>query len=131
MGAVILNDVDQLLVILRGQAPAIGRWTLPGGRIETGESAEEAVVREVLEETGLTVTVNREVGSVRLPAPDGGTYFIRDFHCALSPGDAPLQPRAGDDADDARFMSTAQLRQVPTTAGLLEILQSWGVLPPD
>ena len=131
VGAVIINAADELLVIQRGKPPAVGRWTLPGGRIEPGERAEQAVVREVLEETGLEVRVIREVGSIHLPAPDGGTYWIRDFLCALQSPTGSQLPRAGDDADDAVFMSVSDLRQVATTTGLLEILHSWGVLPPD
>jgi ADP-ribose pyrophosphatase YjhB (NUDIX family) len=130
VGAVILNAADELLVIQRGHEPAVGRWTLPGGRIEPGESAEQAVVREVLEETGLVVSVIREVGSLSLPAPEGGTYRIRDFLCALDPTSRSLTPCAGDDAAHAAFMGVSALRQVATTTGLLEILQSWGVLPP-
>lgn len=129
VGAVIINEAHELLVIQRGQAPALGRWTLPGGRMEPGETAEHAVVREVFEETGLVVTVAREVGSISLPAPDGGTYRIRDFLCELPPAAQAQIPRAGDDADAAQFMSVTQLRQVATTTGLLEILDSWGVLP--
>ena len=131
VGAIVLNDADELLVIQRGQEPAAGCWTLPGGRIEPGESAEEAVVREVLEETGLVVTVIREVGSLSLPAPGVGTYVIRDFLCGL-PAPANLQaPRAGDDAAAAQFMSLPELQTVATTSGLLEILRSWGVLPAE
>ena len=131
VGAIIFNTDDELLVIRRGQEPAVGRWTLPGGRIEPGESAEDAVVREVLEETGLVVTAIREVGSINLPAPGIGTYAIRDFLCELpSPSDRKI-PQAGDDADAAQFMSLSELRKVATTTGLLEILASWGVLPEE
>lgn len=131
VGAIIFNTDDELLVIKRGQEPAVGRWTLPGGRIEPGESAEDAVAREVLEETGLVVTAIREVGSISLPAPGVGTYAIRDFLCELQSRSDRKLPQAGDDADAAQFMSLPELRSVATTAGLLEILASWGVLPQE
>jgi len=131
VGAIIFNTDDELLVIRRGQEPAVGRWTLRGGRIEPGESAEDAVVREVFEETGFVVTAIREVGSISLPAPGVGTYAIRDFLCELPSSSGRKIPQAGDDADAAQFMSLPELRSVATTTGLLEILASWGVLPEE
>ena len=59
MGAVIKDGAGRLLLIKRGHEPEAGRWSLPGGRIEPGESDEQALVREIGEETGLTVTVGR------------------------------------------------------------------------
>lgn len=56
VGAVILKD-DHILLIQRGQAPAKGKWTLPGGVVELGESPEEALIREVKEECNLCITV--------------------------------------------------------------------------
>ncbi len=56
VGAIITDPAGRLLLIKRGHEPEAGRWSVPGGRIEPGESDEQALVREVREETGLTVT---------------------------------------------------------------------------
>lgn len=101
-------------------------WSLPGGRVEPGEGAEEAIVREVLEETGLDVTVVREVGTVLRDAPSGGRYVIRDF---LVEPIEETTPVAADDARDARFVTQQQLRALPTTEGLIEALDAWDLLP--
>ncbi len=126
MGAVVRDEEHRLLVVRRGRPPEAGRWSLPGGRMEPGESAPAAVVREVAEETGLSVVAGRLLGSVERPGPGGVTYLILDYVCtATTPGQAP---RAGDDAADARWVSPAELAGLPTTPGLLEALRDWGVL---
>ena len=53
VGAIIKDPAGRLLLIKRGHAPQAGRWSLPGGRVEPGESDEQAVIREIREETGL------------------------------------------------------------------------------
>ena len=126
VGAVVRDSKGRLLVILRGKEPARGCWSLPGGRVEPGETHEAAVVREVLEETGLAVRIVREVGTVRRHAPGGGTYVIRDF---LAESTSDGVPTAGDDADDARWVTAQELAALPTSPGLIEALREWGLLP--
>jgi 8-oxo-dGTP diphosphatase len=126
VGAIVRDRAGRILLIERGQPPAEGMWSLPGGRMEPGESAEEAIVREVLEETGLDVAVVREVGTVLRDAPNGGRYVIRDFLVAPI---AEATPVAADDARDARFVTQQQLRALPTTDGLIEALDAWDLLP--
>ena len=127
VGAVIFDDAGRLLLIKRGQEPALGRWSVPGGRVEPGESHKVAVIREVLEETGLDMTVIREIGTVRREAPGGGTYVIRDVLGELVEAKAPV---GSDDATDARFFTLEQLSELDTSDGLLEALADWGLLPP-
>lgn len=125
VGAIVLDDARRILLIKRGQAPALGMWSIPGGRVEPGESHEVAVVRELLEETGLVGAVVREVGTVYRDAPSGGTYEIRDFLLTVLAGDL----RAGTDADDAAWFTRADLDVLPCSPGLVDALAEWDVLP--
>ena len=96
--------------------------------MEQGESDEVAVLREVAEETGLEAEVLRHVGSVRRPAPCGGTFEIRDY--LLRPRQVPVPaPVPGDDADEARWVTRAELESLPLVEGLLDALTDWAVLP--
>lgn len=124
VGAVIRDAQGRLLLIRRGHEPSRGLWSLPGGRIEDGETDEQAVVREIAEETGLTVTPGRLVGGIRRPGAAPGTeYDIRDYAADVTGG--TLVP--GDDADDACWATPADLARLPLTDGLLDTLRSWGV----
>ena len=128
VGAVVHDGRGRLLLVRRGRDPGRGLWSIPGGRVEPGESDTAAVVREVEEETGLAVEVVRFLGTVHRPAPTGGTYEIRDFLAALVAGAAP-EPVAGDDAAAVRWAARADLEDLPLVAGLLEALAAWQVLP--
>ena len=103
----------------------MGLWSLPGGRIEPGETDIEALAREVREETGLTVRAGRLIGSVRRPSGDGRVFDIRDYAATVTGGSLT----AGDDAAQARWVSAAELDALRLTDGLLETLTAWGVLP--
>jgi ADP-ribose pyrophosphatase YjhB (NUDIX family) len=124
VGAIVHDTDGRLLLIRRGHPPGEGLWSLPGGRVEADESDEAAVVRELAEETGLRVTPGRLVGTVDRPGPGGVTYDIHDYEAAVDGGSL----RAGDDAREARWVHAADLRRLPTTDGLLETLDAWGVL---
>jgi ADP-ribose pyrophosphatase YjhB (NUDIX family) len=97
---------------------------VPGGRVESGESDEQAVAREVAEETGLEVRVGRLIGSVRRPAPGGAMFDIRDYAATVIRGTLT----AGDDADEARWVEPAEMARLALTDGLAEALTEWGVL---
>ncbi len=126
VGAVIQDSDGRLLLVRRGHPPNEGAWSIPGGRIEPGESDTEALAREVLEETSLTVTVGPLVGTIDRPGPGGSAvYEIRDYACTVTGG--VLAP--GDDATDARWVSGSELAELPLTTGLVETLREWGVLP--
>lgn len=124
VGAVIRDDEGRLLLIKRGHEPGAGLWSLPGGRIEPGETDTEALVREMREETGLTVKVGRRLGSVRRPGLGGDVIDISDYAATVIAG--RLTP--GDDAADARWVDTAELESMAITDGLVEALTEWGVL---
>ena len=114
----------RLLMIKRGHEPGAGLWSIPGGRIEPGETDAEALVREMLEETGLAVEVGPLIGSVRRPGLDGAVIDIRDYAATVAGG--TLRP--GDDAADARWVEAADLDSLEITEGLIEALTDWGVL---
>ena len=124
-GAVVFDAAGRLLLVRRANPPAQGRWSIPGGRVEAGESHEQAVVRELHEETGLRGVVVREVGTVEREAPDGGTYVIRDFVLHVDDAEAVT---AGDDASEAAWFNPADLAMVDTSDGLVETLTEWGLL---
>jgi ADP-ribose pyrophosphatase YjhB (NUDIX family) len=125
VGAIVHDAAGRLLLVRRANPPAQGLWSIPGGRVEPGEDAEQAVVREVAEETRLEVTVERFVGSVVRDAPGGGRYLIADFACRVIGG----RLAAGDDAADAGWFGAADLAALPTSPGLLDALTEWNVLP--
>jgi 8-oxo-dGTP diphosphatase len=126
VGAVVQDATGRLLLIRRGHDPHAGLWSLPGGRVEPGESLEEAVRREVREETGLLVRPGAVVGQVRIPGA-GVVYDVVDLACTIDPPDQ--QPVAGDDASDVVLADAASLGRLPCTPLLVETLRGWGVLP--
>lgn len=120
----VTDAAGRLLVVRRARPPAAGRWSLPGGRVEPGESDAEAVRREVREETGLDVEVGELVGRVSWPGLVGTTYDIADYRALATGGELV----AGDDAAEARWVDEDELRALPATPGLVATLESWGVL---
>ena len=107
VGAVIVED-GRVLLVRRGTEPMLGKWTLPGGMLELGESLTEGVVREVKEETGLTVEpvelvelldrIYREGERVRYH------YVIADYLCRVVFGEL----KAASDADAVRWVERAE-----------------------
>jgi 8-oxo-dGTP diphosphatase len=125
VGAVIKDPAGRLLLIKRGHEPGAGLWSLPGGRIEPGETDQQAVVREVLEETGLRVDCGRLLGSAELPGPDGAVIHVGDYLAVVTGGELA----AADDADDARWVSAAEMATLPLTTGLAGYLTAWHAYP--
>lgn len=119
MGGVAVRG-GELLMVLRGRPPGAGLWSVPGGRVEAGETDAEALARELREETGLVVSVGGLLGSVEVSG-----FEVHDYLCAVTGGSL----RAGDDAADVRWVPLAAVESLPVTAGLVETLRSWGVLP--
>ena len=124
VGAIVRDQAGRLLVIQRANPPAAGRWSIPGGRVEPGESDQQALLREMSEETGLVVDVGEMVGIVERDGPGGSVYVVHDYSCIVIGGE--LTP--GDDAADARWVTEAELAGLECSPGLRESLTEWGVL---
>jgi 8-oxo-dGTP diphosphatase len=128
VGAIVI-DKGALLLVKRDREPARGEWSLPGGRVEVGETLREALVREVREETGIDIDVDGLIGvAERVVRDDDGDiayhYVILDYVCAAR--SIALKP--GDDAADARWVPVGELGDMHLTSGLLEFLADRGVL---
>jgi acetyl-CoA carboxylase carboxyl transferase subunit beta len=126
VGAVILDDEGRLLCVKRGRAPAMGRWSLPGGRIEAGETAAEAVAREVFEETGLQVEVGDLIGHVDIIGEDRH-YVVLDFAATVVGG----IPEAGDDAAEVAWLTRRDLDTRRTTDQLMAFLDAHAIAVAD
>src|SRR5947209_2773139 len=100
VGGLAYDDDGRILLIRRRNEPGSGLWSVPGGRVEPGETDAQAVTREMAEETGLVVEPGALVGRVRR-----GPYDIADYRCAVVGGTLG----AGDDATDARWCDAAAL----------------------
>ncbi|MFD8494316.1 NUDIX hydrolase [Amycolatopsis sp. NPDC059657] len=124
VGGILLDPARGLLLIKRANEPGRGLWSVPGGRVEPGETDTEAVVRELREETGLDVIPRTLVGTVTR-----GPYEIHDYACDVAGG--LLQ--AGDDASDARWFTLEELGEFDDRGALadrlLVTLRDWDALP--
>jgi len=119
VGAVAVHD-DRLLLVRRGHGPAGGEWSVPGGRVEAGETLIEAVVRELWEETGLEGVCDRFVGWVER-IDDEHHFVILDF--AVTVLDPAAVPVAGDDAAEAAWVPLTELSDYRVVEGLVEFLR--------
>jgi len=123
VGAVVVSD-DRLLMVRRGRGPAQGEWSVPGGRVEWGETLAEAVVRELREETGLDGVCGELVGWVeRLDADHH--YVILDFRVVVLDDASPV---AGDDALEATWVPLESITLMRVVDGLVEFLSDHGIL---
>lgn len=123
MGAVAV-DADRLLLVRRGRGPAAGEWSVPGGRVRTGETLAEAVVREVAEETGLEVVCDELLGWVERIG-DGYHFIIFDFRITVLDRADPV---AGDDAAAAAWVPLHEVPELALVEGLAEFLHEHGIL---
>ena len=105
VGVVCLRG-DTVLLIRRGTPPRQGEWSLPGGRIEPGERAVDAALRELREETGVEAEITGLIDVVDGLFPEAGRHFVLiDYAARWLSG----EPVAGDDAAEARFLALDQV----------------------
>lgn len=131
VGAVVIHE-GKVLLVQRGREPLKGYWSIPGGAIETGETLETALRREVLEETGLAVEplFLTAVFERLMPDAEGRTefhYVLIDYVCALPAGEAAASTeQAGDDADALGWFALDEAETLRMTAGTYEVIaKAW------
>ena len=122
VSAAIVRD-GKILVVRRARAPAHGLYSLPGGVVEVGETLEEAVTREVREETGMTIEPVALAGFREAIVRDAESrverhFIILCFAARWRAGEVLLN----EELDEARWLEPAELASLPTTAGLAEIV---------
>ena len=125
VGALIFTpDLERVLLIERGAPPARGRWSVPGGLVERGESLRAACARELEEETGVNAELRGEVKVLeRIIGPPGPVihhFIIFDFWGVAA---AEATPVAASDVADARWVELAEVSRLPTTAGLESVVE--------
>lgn len=124
VGAVVFKE-NRVLLVQRGKSPAVGQWSIPGGSVKLGETLQMAAEREILEETGIAVrarepifhfeTIEKdETGRIRFH------YVIIDLAAEYISGEIS----AGDDARDARWVSSGELNDLAVNSMTLNALQA-------
>ena len=98
---------DDVLLIRRGTSPRKGEWSIPGGRIEKGESQADAALRELLEETAVVATLGTKVAEIDANF-EGYSYRLHDYIAEWISG----EPIAGDDASEALFVNVETLKTI-------------------
>jgi len=121
VGAVVFNAGHEILLIKRGKAPHYGRWMVPGGTLEWGETLEAAAVREVREETGIEIEIEAfvEIIEALTPGPEGFHYVIMDYAARAVSGTLA----AGSDALDAVWVPVERLGDLDLTPELLRVIE--------
>ena len=123
VGAVILHD-DKVLLVRRGKSPSFGKWSLPGGLVELGETMREAIAREIVEECGIKIRIVDVAGVIdRIVKDDTGRvryhYVLVDYLACPESTDAV----AGSDAAEAQWFEIDRLDELDTTQGLLDMIR--------
>jgi len=123
VGAIVFKD-KQVLLVRRGKPPARDLWAIPGGSVEIGETLQRAAEREIFEETGITIQALEPVFTF--------DYIERDeFGCArfhyvivdLTADYVKGEPRAGDDAADARWVSSQEMATLKISSKTHQLLK--------
>lgn len=128
VGAIVFEG-NRVLLVRRGAPPLQGRWSLPGGLVELGETVEDAVAREVREETSICVKVERLLALIDHVERDAGGkvryhYVIADYLCSYVAG----EPAPGSDAVEAKLLPMDALSKAELPERALELIRSaWEV----
>ncbi len=120
VGAVIVDqraDGPFVVLVRRNNPPRVGQWTLPGGKVERGETLERALVREIREECGLDVRVGVLLEVIEL-IDERAHYVILDYVCSVTGGAL----RAGDDAGEAQWVAAYDLAEYSVTEAVARVV---------
>ena len=122
VGAIIIEN-DRVVLVRRGHPPLEGKWSIPGGVLEIGETLRKAVVREAVEETGLTIEPGELLGVFERVLPDEQGrfryhYVLIDFLCHRLSGNL----LAGDDADEVRWFRQSELEKLELARETEEVI---------
>lgn len=124
VGAIVFHQ-NQVLLIKRGQAPNAGQWAIPGGRIQMGETLQQAAEREILEETGIHIKAGDPVFAFDLlQHNDDGQCQLHYVVVDLAADYLSGEPVAGDDATEARWVSACELGELSVNETTLELLKT-------
>ncbi len=131
VGAVVI-DHGNVLLVRRGHEPLKGQWSLPGGALELGETLQQGVLREVLEETGLEVQTDGIVEILDRITPDEASgriryhYVLIDFICHVTGGTL----LGGSDADEACWVQRNDLSRYELAPVTLRVIEKGFALQP-
>ena len=122
VGAVVL-DGDRVLLVRRGKAPSFGKWSIPGGLVELGETSQEAARREVLEECGIDVRIGAVAGVLDrvIRDPDGRVRYHWVLVDYVAYPDS-VAVTAGSDAAEAQWVRVDDVPRYDTTDGLIAMI---------
>ena len=124
VGAIVFRN-NRVLLVRRGQAPSQDLWAIPGGRVELGETLQEAAEREILEETGITIRALDPVYTFDYIERDGSArprfhYVIVDLQADFVGGET----RAGDDAAEVRWAAAEDLANLKVSSKTVRLLKT-------
>jgi len=123
----VIFDEDRVLLVQRGQEPLKGAWSLPGGAVESGETLQAALAREVREETSLDVVVGPVVEVLDSIRHDAGGraeyhYVIIDYACRVRSGTSVVAT-GGTDAADVRWVQLSELERYGVAATAIAVIR--------
>jgi 8-oxo-dGTP diphosphatase len=121
--AVLVVDKDgRFLLGMRAKDPGRGQWVIPGGKVNYGETIDEAGIREIKEETGLDVNLTSRLGAFELIDPDQHRLII--YSMAIVIGG---ELKAADDVSEVRFFTTAEVKALPLSPLMRQVFHRIGV----
>jgi ADP-ribose pyrophosphatase len=123
VGAIVFRN-NKVLLVRRGQPPSQNLWAIPGGRVEIGETLQEAAEREILEETGIAIKALNPVYTFDYIERDESTsarfhYVIVDLMADYIAG----EPRAGDDAAEVRWVAAEEMAKLKVSSKTVLLLK--------